>query len=165
VLRLGRVGRVQHGEALLVDRNGRQAGAGIGEGVIQDAKPGGCDPEGTGGAPLRPDPIHRLADADQGLRGGHPTAGVGETLDRLLQLPRPLASALRGVDAEAVIAEHRCCAEDRFVDPEMESTRCHRAPAAQLIGELRAAELEHLHRLLAGVEAARHPDATPSSSV
>ena len=73
-------------------------------------------------------------------------AGVGETLDRLLELTGPLTCALRRVDAQPVVAEPRGCAEDRLVDTEMESSRGHGAPAAQLVGELRSAELEHLNR-------------------
>ena len=161
MLRLRRVGHIEHRQTFLVDRHGRQAGAGVSEGAIQVPKPGACDPEGTGGAPLRADPIHGLADSHEGLRRGHPAPGVGETLDRLLQLARPLARALRRVNAEAVIAEPCRRAEDRLVDPEMESARGYGTPAAQLVGQLRSSELEHLHRLLAGVEAARNPDSTP----
>ena len=83
---------------------------------------------------------------------------VREPLDRLLELAGALAGALGRVDAKAVVAEPGGGAEHRLVDAQVEPARGDRPPAAQLVRELGAAELQHLDRLLAGVEATRHSD-------
>ena len=117
-------------------------------------------PSGTRGAPLGSHPVHRLADADQGLGRGHASARVREPLDRLLELSGALACAFGRVDAEAVVTEPRGRAENRLVDAQMEAAGGDRAPAAQLVGQLRSPELEHLDGLLARVEAPGDADAT-----
>ncbi len=76
-------------------------------------------------------------------------------------MPGALPGALGGVDAKAVIAEPCGGAEDRLVDPEVEPSGRDGATAAQLVGQLGASQLEHLHRLRAGIETPRNPDATP----
>ena len=116
--------------------------------------------QGTRGAALGSHPVHRLADADQRLRRGHAPACVGEPLDRLLELSCALAGAFRSVDAKSVVAKPRGCAEDRLVDAQVEAAGRHRAPAAQLVSELRSTELEHLDGLLTRIQAPGHPDAT-----
>ncbi len=120
-------------------------------------------PSGLAVRRSEPNSIHRVADAPQSLRRGHAPAGVREPLDRLLQLAGALTGALRRIDAEAVVTEPCGGAEDRLVDSEVKPSGGHRAPAAQLVSQLRPPELEHLHRLLAGVEASR--DSDPASVV
>ena len=116
-------------------------------------------PSGTRGAPLGSHPVHRLADAHQRLGRGHAPARVREPLDRLLELSGALAGAFRRVDAESVVTEPRGRAEDRLVDAQVETAGRDRAPAAQLVGQLGSAELEHLDGLLARIEAPGDPDA------
>ena len=158
-LRFGGQGRVEDGQTLLVDGDGSQPGSSVSDVAVEGSKPRGRDAKGTRGATLGSHPVHRLADAHQGLGRGHAPARVREPLDRLLELSGALACALGSVDAEAVVTKPRGRAENRLVDAQMETAGGDRAPAAQLVGQLGSPELEHLDGLLTRVEAPGHPDA------
>ncbi len=146
-------------EALLVERDRRHPRARLLEHPVERFQAGGRDPKRARHAALGSDPLHGIAEATHRLSGGHPAAGVGEPFDRLLQLPRSLSRAFGCVDAEPVVTQPCGGAEDRLVDAEVEPSGCHGPSAAQLVGELGSAELEHLHRLLTCIQPPGHPDA------
>ena len=131
--------------------------------ALEAARLGDRDAQGAGDPPFGTHPLECIRQLLGGLGGGRPFgAGVDQPLERLTQASCLLGGRFGRGELQALLAEPGGGAEDRLVDPEVESARAHRAPDPKPLGDVTTAQLLHLGLDPVPVEGLGHPETLPA---